>query len=225
MGSSSPSCFCGWSRADVSGNGHPDRWERSLYQEVKTTDFSGTCLLKRCQRLLLLDDSLSAVDAKTEQAIIDARFKRNEKTRRPLLFLIACLLFIRRIGSRLGSGQIVEEGKLVIYWLKKAGIMNNTNGNKNRKENKMKVLKRLLSRITLIQLSFLAGFICLLLATIFLNCHPFFSKRWSMGLWPHWPTVAGKVTLLQRWEDFISWSWAWGTWLAIHGKSDLATWK
>ena len=52
----------------------------------------------RDAELLLLDDSLSAVDAKTEQAIIDT-IQKNEKTRRPSLFPIACRLFIRRIGS------------------------------------------------------------------------------------------------------------------------------
>ena len=54
--------------------------------------------LLRDAELLLLDDSLSAVDAKTEQAIIDT-IQKNEKTRRPSLFPIACRLFIRRIGS------------------------------------------------------------------------------------------------------------------------------
>ena len=89
----------------------------------------------------------------------------------------------------LDQGQIVKKVELVIYWLKRAGIMNNTNGNKNRKENKMKVLKRLLSRITLYPTGFLAGFICLLLATIFLNCLLFFSKddRWAFDCTdPRW---------------------------------------
>ena len=59
--------------------------------------------------------------------------------------------------------------------------MNNTNGNKNRKENKMKVLKRLLSRITLYPTVFLAGFICLLLATIFSELSPFLLQKMIDG--------------------------------------------
>ena len=45
----------------------------------------------------------------------------------------------------------------------------------------MKVLKRLLSRITLYPTVFLAGFICLLLATIFSELSPFLDRtdpRW-----------------------------------------------
>ena len=59
--------------------------------------------------------------------------------------------------------------------------MNNTNGNKNRKVNNMKVLKRLLSRITLYPTVFLAGFICLLLATIFSELSPFLLQKMIDG--------------------------------------------
>lgn len=41
----------------------------------------------------------------------------------------------------------------------------------------MKVLKRLLSRITLYPTVFLSGFICLLLATIFSELSPFLLQR------------------------------------------------
>ena len=69
----------------------------------------------------------------------------------------------------------------------------------------MKVLKRLLSRITLYPTVFLAGFICLLLATIFLNCHPFFSKKMIDGPLTALTHGGGQGTCF-RWEDSISWS-------------------
>ena len=45
----------------------------------------------------------------------------------------------------------------------------------------MKVLKRLLSRITLYPTVFLAGFICLLLATIFSELSPFLLQKMIDG--------------------------------------------
>ncbi len=76
----------------------------------KTTDLFGACLLRDAE-LLLLDDSLSAVDAKTEQAIIDTIQKeRKDKT---------TIIVSHRLSAVhqadwiivLDQGQIVEEGR------------------------------------------------------------------------------------------------------------------
>ena len=55
----------------------------------------------------------------------------------------------------------------------------------------MKVLKRLLSRITLYPTVFLAGFICLLLATIFSELSPFLLQK----------MIDGPLTALTRSEE------------------------
>ena len=81
--------------------------------------------------------------------------------------------------------------------------MNNTNGNKNRKENKMKVLKRLLSRITLYPTVFLAGFICLFTSHHFSELSPFLLQKMIDGPLTALTHGGGQGTCF-RWEDSIS---------------------
>ncbi len=100
---------------------------KGLYQVVKNSGFVGTCFLRDAD-LLLLDDS-SAVDAKTEQAIIDIHSNRAKRQDDPRLLMLVCCPS-GGLDHRLGSRADCEEGRAMIYWLKKAGIMNNTNGNK-----------------------------------------------------------------------------------------------
>ena len=69
----------------------------------------------------------------------------------------------------------------------------------------MKVLKRLLSRITLYPTVFLVGFICLLLATIFSELSPFILQKMIDGPLTALTMVESKVSY-SRWEVFISWS-------------------
>ena len=90
----------------------------------------------------------------------------------------------------------------------------------------MKVLKRLLSRITLYPTVFLAGFICLLLATIFLNCHPFFSKddRWAFDcIDPRWRArdllqMGGFYLLVLSLGQLISYM---GNRILLHGSNQV----
>jgi len=59
--------------------------------------------------------------------------------------------------------------------------MNNTNGSKDRKENKMGILKRLLQKLSLFPGIFGLGFICLLLATILSDLSPFILQKMIDG--------------------------------------------
>jgi len=59
--------------------------------------------------------------------------------------------------------------------------MNNTNGNKDMKENKMGILKRLLQKLSLFPGIFGLGFICLLLATILSDLSPFILQKMIDG--------------------------------------------
>lgn len=156
---------------------------------------------------LLLDDSLSAVDAKTRQAIIDTRSKKNEMTEDDHhCFSSACLLSIRRIMiHRLGSRSYCRRRpELVIYWLQEGWVLR-TIPAATKTENKMKVFKQNYYQSRFINC--LSCWLCTLTHTIFSELSPLLLQRWSMGL--YWPLTHGGG---QRWlasnGDSISWSWA-----------------
>jgi len=59
--------------------------------------------------------------------------------------------------------------------------MNNTNGNKDRRENKMVIFKRLLQKLSLFPNIFGLGFVCLLLATLLSDLSPFVLQKMIDG--------------------------------------------
>ena len=59
--------------------------------------------------------------------------------------------------------------------------MNNTNGNKDRRENKMVIFKRLLQKLSLFPSIFGLGFVCLLLATLLSDLSPFVLQKMIDG--------------------------------------------
>jgi len=59
--------------------------------------------------------------------------------------------------------------------------MNNTNGNKDRRESKMVIFKRLLQKLSLFPSIFVLGFVCLLLATLLSDLSPFVLQKMIDG--------------------------------------------
>ena len=153
--------FCGWSRADVSWNGQP--WsvrKGALYQEVKTTDLFGACLLKGCRALAVRWFPFGGgCEDWTGHYWHDSKERKDKTT----------IIVSHRLSAVhqadwlivLDQGQIVEEGRASDLLAQEGWYYEQYQRQQNRKENKMKVLKRLLSRITLYPTVFLAGFICL----------------------------------------------------------------
>ncbi len=138
---------------------------------------------------------------------IDTIQKGTKKTHDHHCF-IACLPFIRRINHRLGSGRIVEEvGASDLLALKRAGIMNNTNGNKNREENKMKVLNDYYFEDHAYLTVLLAYFYLPLTSHhFFLNCHPSSPKDDRWAFLTALDLLGGGQGDFGQMEDSISWS-------------------
>lgn len=72
--------------------------------------------------LLILDDALSAVDAKTEEAILsNLKETRQEKTTIITAHRLSSVMHAKEILV-LDEGEIIERGRIRSYWLRRVGI-------------------------------------------------------------------------------------------------------
>ena len=127
------------------------------------------------------------------------RFKERKRHRWPSLFPIACRLFIRPDWIIvLDRGQIVAEGR-AWWFISSRGAGNEQHQRQqNRKENKMKVFKTVISGITLYPTVFLAGFIDPLTSHHFSELSCLLLQKMIDGpLTALWPTVADKGDCFQ----------------------------
>ena len=72
--------------------------------------------------LLILDDALSAVDAKTEEAIL-SNLKRNAPRKTTIITAhrLSSVMHAKEILV-LDEGKIIERGRIRSYWLRRVGI-------------------------------------------------------------------------------------------------------